>query len=52
MKELEMNNEFQPSNKRPLFILLSFLIPALIILIALVGLKVVPFGDNSLAMSF
>ena len=37
--------------KPPLFYLLSFFIPALIIFSALAGLKITPFGDNTLAIS-
>jgi len=34
-----------------LYVALSFLIPALLILAALAGLKITPFGDNSLVIS-
>ncbi len=37
--------------KQILYLLLSFLIPAILILVALIGLKVTPFGDNSLVIS-
>lgn len=37
--------------ERVIYPVLSFVIPAIIILAALAGLKVTPFGDNSLAIS-
>ena len=37
--------------KQILYLLLSFLIPGILILVALIGLKVTPFGDNSLVIS-
>ena len=41
----------QPGRHTALYFILSFLIPAAIILTALAGLKVTPFGDKSLVIS-
>ena len=44
-------NSIQPREHKALYILLSFLLPAVIILAALAGLKITPFGDKSLVIS-
>lgn len=41
----------QPKKTKPVYYFLSFLIPSLLILVALAGLKVTPFGDNTLMIS-
>ena len=41
----------RPRKYQAVYYFLSFLIPALLILIALAGLKVTPFGDNTLLIS-
>ena len=41
----------QPREHKALYLLLSFLLPMLLMLAALIGLKVSPFGDNTLIIS-
>ncbi len=44
--------ELRPREHRALYILLSFFIPAIVLTLALLGLRIVPFGDkHSLAIS-
>ena len=53
MKLFQHNKQesIQPREHKALYILLSFLLPLLLMLVALVGLKVSPFGDNTLIIS-
>ena len=38
--------ELRPREQRALYVLLSFFIPALVLTLALIGMRVVPFGDK------
>ena len=48
MKLFSSNNPagLQPREHRALYVLLSFFLPALVLTLALIGLRITPFGDK------